>query len=299
MTRSLPARAGMVLAAWLVALTAWAQHEIPVPKLERRVSDQTQTLTPEQREALEAKLAAFEQARGSQVAVLIVPSLGFETIEDFAGRVTDQWQLGRKGVDDGVLFVVAKQDRKMRIHTGRGVQGTLTDARSKRIVSEIVAPRFVAGDYNGGINAGVDAIMKAIEGEGLAAPEARKRAGAPQSSGFDGNFLILALFLVPVVGMVLRGIFGRFFGATFTSGLTGIAAWILLGSLALGIVAALIAFFFTLMGGMSTGRRVGRGGWGGVVIPSGGSWGGGSWGGGGGWSGGGGGFDGGGASGSW
>src|SRR5213078_811241 len=100
----------------------------------------------------DAKLAAFEQAKGSQVAVLLVPSIGSETIEEFAGRVTDAWQLGRKGVDDGVLLVVAKQERKIRIHTGRGVQGTLTDALSKRITTDIIAPHFRTGDFAGGLN---------------------------------------------------------------------------------------------------------------------------------------------------
>src|SRR6186713_93506 len=162
----IPALAGILLLVpvWL----AWA--EIPVPKLTARVTDSTGTLTVPEREALEAKLTAFERDRGSQVAVLLVPSLDGETIEEFAGRVADEWKLGRKGVDDGVLFVVAQQERKLRIHTGRGVQGTLTDALSKRIVADIVAPRFRTGDFAGGIDAGVDAIMKAIEGEQLALP---------------------------------------------------------------------------------------------------------------------------------
>lgn len=286
----------------LLALTALGQDAIPVPKLVARVTDQTGTLTPAERDALEQKLAAFEQARGSQVAVLLVPSLGTETIEEFAGRVTDEWKLGRKGVDDGVLVVVGKQERRIRIHTGRGVQGTLTDALSKRIVADIIAPRFRNGDFAGGIDAGVDAIMKAIEGEQLPLP-----AQAPVQPRVDtlssySNFFILALFLIPVAGMVLRSMFGRFFGASLTSGVTGIAAWMLLGSLVVGIIAALIAFFFTLMSGAGLSRGARRGGWGGYVPTGswgGGSWGGGSWGGGGGFGGGGGGFDGGGASGSW
>ena len=288
--------------ALLLALGAQAQEPVAVPKLTARVTDQTGTLQPAQREALERKLAAFETARGSQVAVLLVPAIGHETIEEFAGRVTDEWRLGRKGVDDGVLFVIVKDERKLRIHTGRGVQGTLTDALSKRIVSDIVAPHFRKGDFAGGIDAGVDAIMKAIEGEQLALPEPRKAPqGGAQSSGSFSNLLIFGLFLVPVVGMVLRGIFGRFFGAAATSGITGIAAWMILGSLFIGIVAAFIAFIFTLVSGAGIARGARHGGWGGGYIPGGGSWGGGGggWGGGGGFSGGGGGFDGGGASGSW
>src|SRR5688572_18238358 len=130
-------RAAAAVAALLFALAAFA--EIAVPKLTARVTDQTGSLTAPERDALEQKLAAFEQAKGSQVAVLMVPSIEGEAIEDFAGRVTDAWQLGRKGVDDGVLFVVAKQERKMRIHTGRGVQGTLTDALARRIIADVVA----------------------------------------------------------------------------------------------------------------------------------------------------------------
>jgi uncharacterized protein len=286
------------LAVALAALGATAPTgpagATPVPKLTAHVMDLTGTLTPAEREALDAKLRDFESARGSQVAILLVPSLGDETIEEFAGRVTDDWKLGRKGVDDGVLFVIAKQERKLRIQTGRGVQGTLTDALSKRIVSDIVAPRFKAGDFAGGLDAGAGAIMKAIEGEELALPAPRSQRRVDSISSHS-NLLIFGLFLVPVIGMVLRGIAGRFFGASLTSGIAGIAAWLILGSLAIGVVAALIAFLFTIFSGSSLGSGLLRGvpgGWGGGGFSGGG-------GGGGGFSGGGGGFDGGGASGSW
>jgi uncharacterized protein len=300
----LPAFAGALLLAILsfVASAATPADVVPVPRLTARVTDQTGTLTADQRAALEAKLAEFERARGSQLAVLIVPTLGSETIEEFAGRVTDEWKLGRKGVDDGVLFVIAQQERKLRIHTGRGVQGTLTDAASKRIVADIVAPRFRTGDFAGGINAGVDAIMKAIEGEELPLPAPQKSTQPPVDSlSSYGNLAILGLFFIPIVGMVLKGMFGRFVGSGATSAIAGGAAWMILGSVAIGIVAAVIAFLFSLLSGMGGGRALNRGGWGGVYIPSGGGWssGGGFGGGGGGFSGGGGGFDGGGSSGSW
>ena len=310
MTTSPVARMGrfaLALGALLLAFAALAAapgDAIPVPKLTAHVTDQTGTLSSTERTALEAKLRAFEEKRGSQVAVLLVPTLGNETIEEFAGRVTDEWQLGRKGVDDGVLFVVAKADRKVRIQTGRGVQGTLTDALSKRIVAEIVAPRFRAGDFAGGIDAGVDAIVHAIEGEDLPLPQA-KPGSRPQAHGSSlPDLLWIAFFAVPVMGMVLRGIFGRFFGAGLTAGITGLGAWLVVGSLALGVVAAVIAFLFTLVTGAGLGRSVGHRGWGGF-IPGGfggggfGGGGGGFGGGGGGFSGGGGSFDGGGASGSW
>ena len=186
----------------------------------------------------------------------------------------------------------------MRIHTGRGVQGTLTDALSKRIIDEIVAPRFRTGDFAGGIDAGVDAILKAIEGEELPLPAKQAGSKVDIVSSYS-DFFWLAFFLVPFVAMILRGMFGRFFGAGITSGITGLAGWLLLGSVAVGIVAAVVAFLITLfMGtGVTRGARSGGpGGW--IPIGSGGGWSGGG-GAGGGFSGGGGGFDGGGASGSW
>jgi uncharacterized protein len=291
--------AGRLLAAAFslgLALAAGAADDVAVPRLAARVTDSTGTLTVAERAALEAKLEAFEKAKGSQVAVLIVPSIGTETIEEYAGRVTDEWKLGRKGVDDGVLLLVAKQERKIRIQTGRGVQGSLTDALSRRIVADIVAPRFRTGDFAGGIEAGVDSIMKAIEGESLALPEPRKTGRKVDTVSSYSDFLWIAFFAVPVVAVVLRGILGRFLGAGVTSGLTGVAAWLVFGSLAFGGVAALIAFVFTLFSG-----ALGRGGFipGGMGGFGGGGFGGGGGGGGGGFSGGGGGFDGGGASGSW
>ena len=291
----------LAAALGLAAAAAWAAgdpNEIPVPKLTAHVVDLTGTLTSGERASLDAKLVQFEREHGSQVAVLLVPSIGTEPIEDFSTRVTDQWQLGRKGVDDGVLLVIAKEQRKLRIQTGRGVQGTLTDFTSKRIVSDIIAPHFRNGDFAGGIGAGVDAIIKAVEGEQLPLPEPNRTAHRVDSVGSLSNFLIIGFFLVPLVGLVLRGLVGRFFGATLTSGITGIAAWFVLGSLGIGIVAAIIAFLITLFRGAGLGRGIGPGigGWGGGGFGGGGFGGGG---GGGGFSGGGGGFDGGGASGNW
>jgi uncharacterized protein len=301
----LAGRLALGAAALLVAFASWAAtptEPIPVPKLTARVTDLTGSLSAAERDALEAKLADFETRKGSQVAVLLVPSIGPETIEEFAGRVTDEWKLGRKGIDDGALLLVAKAERKIRIQTGRGTQGTLTDALSKRIVSDIVAPRFRSGDFAGGIDAGADAIMKAIEGEALPLPSPKSQRKVDTLSSYS-EYLILGLFLVPVVGMFLRGILGRFLGASATSGVTGVAAWLILGSLGVGILAAVIAFIFTLFSGSGLARSVTRGGWGGGYVPGGFGGGGGGFGGGGGggggFSGGGGGFDGGGASGSW
>src|SRR3954469_5280777 len=189
-------RALCAAAAFAVAALAFAAPDpgdpIAVSRLATRVTDLTGTLTADERGALEQKLAAFEQSHGSQVAVLLVPSIGTQAIEEFAGRVTDEGKLGRKGVDDGVLFVVAKQERKMRIHTGRGVQGTLTDALSRRIIADIVAPRFRTGDFAGGIDAGVDAVVKGIEGEELALPKAKPQGAKVDAVSSYSDFLWIA-----------------------------------------------------------------------------------------------------------
>src|SRR5689334_6943125 len=211
----IPALAGILL---LAPALFFARAEIPVPKLTAHVTDSTGTLTTNERQALEAKLTSFEREKGSQVAVLLVPSLDGEAIEDFAGRVTDEWKLGRKGVDDGVLFVIAKQERKMRIHTGRGVQGTLTDALSRRIIADVVAPRFRTGDFAGGIDAGADAIIKAIQGEDLPLPAKKSASRKVDTISSYSDFLWIAFFAVPILGMVLRGIAGRAGGAGLTSG---------------------------------------------------------------------------------
>ena len=294
--RSLARAAAPFLLA-LAALAASAADTIPVPKLSGRVVDLSGTLDASQQQAIAAKLAAFEQAKGSQVAVLLVPTIGTETIEEFATRVTDEWKLGRAGVDDGVLFVVAKQERRMRIQTGRGVQGVLTDALSRRIIAERVSPRFRAGDFAGGIHDGVDAILKAIEGESLPAPAQSAPRAKSSSSASIESFFWMAFVVVPVAGAILRSLLGRFVGASLTSGVTGLAAWFIFGSLALGAIAAVVAFVAVLFMGTNALSARRGGGW-----TSGGSWGGGggwSSGGGGGFSGGGGGFDGGGASGGW
>lgn len=297
--RLLAGAATLVFLAFAAA-AADVTEPIAVPALSGRVVDLTGTLAAPEREAIEARLQAFEREKGSQVAVLLVPSIGTEAIEEFATRVTDEWKLGRAGVDDGVLFVVALKERVMRIQTGRGVQGVLTDALSRRIIAERVTPRFRAGDFSGGIGDGVEAILKAIEGEELPPPASRSAGRQAQSFSAIENFFWIAIVAVTVAGPILRSLLGRFLGATFTSGVTGMAAWLVFGSLLVGGIAAFITFLAVLlMGAPGTGvRRGGGGGWPGGGGFSGGG-GGGGWSGGGGFSGGGGGFDGGGASGRW
>ena len=299
--RFLRAALAAVASCAALAFAATPTDPIAVPKLAARVTDQTGSLTADERAALEAKLAGFEQSHGSQVAVLLVPSIGPEAIEEFAGRVTDEWKLGRKGVDDGVLVVVAKQERKIRIQTGRGVQGTLTDALSKRIASDIIAPRFRTGDFAGGLNAGVDAIFKAIEGEQLPLPKAGSapHTGKADTASSLGSFFIPALFIVLIGGGILRSMLGRFLGAGATGAVIGVLAWVFIGSMAVVLIAAVIAFVFTLISGVGGGSRPGGFGGGPMIGGWGGGGGGGFSSGGGGFSGGGGSFDGGGASGDW
>jgi uncharacterized protein len=286
-------RVGRVLVALMLLLSAVAAADVAVPPLERRVTDLTGTLSADQAAVLEQKLAAFEQRKGSQIAVLIVPTTEPEAIEQYSIRVAEQWKLGRKGVDDGALLLVAKDDRALRIEVGYGLEGVLTDLMSRRIIDDIIVPRFKTGDFFGGLNAGVDAMIKLIDGEPLPPPQTWK---APKV-GLEAyqTLFVVGLILVVVVGGILRALFGRLPAAMLIGGAIGVFAWFLVASLAAAMVVGIIAFVFTLFGGMP---RVGRPGYGGY---RGGGFGGGGFGGGGGggFGGGGGGFGGGGASGRW
>jgi len=253
-----------------------------------RVTDQTATLSDEQISVLERTLRSFEARKGSQVAVLIVPTTAPETIEQYALRVAEQWKPGRKNVDDGALLVVAKNDRTLRIEVGYGLEGALTDAASKRIISEVIVPRFRQGDFYGGITAGVDRILRVIDGEPLPNPE----EGRPAGTRGIGSILPVMMILALVAGGVLHTVLGRFPAALVTGGAVSVVAWMLAGAISVALIAGVIAFLFTLLGGGRGGRGPGMGGFGGGGFSGGGF-------GGGGFSGGGGGFGGGGASGRW
>jgi uncharacterized protein len=278
----------------LLAVSAWA--EVPVPALKGRVTDLTGTLKPEQVASLEQLLRSFEARKGSQIAVLIVPTTAPETVEQYALRVGEQWKIGRKKVDDGAILVVAKDDRALRIEVGYGLEGALNDATASRIIREVIVPRFREGDFFGGISAGVDRMIRVIDGEPLPAPA---KAAPPVGDGVL-QILPVLLILALVAGAILRRLFGRFVGSAATGGVVGGLAWLLAGTLAIALLAGIVAFIFTLLGGVGgSGRRYYGG------FPGGG-WGGGGWsgggfggGGGGGFSGGGGSFGGGGASGRW
>jgi uncharacterized protein len=293
------------LAAWLCAgasLAAFApvaaQQLVPVPELRSPVTDLTGTLTPDQVAALDAKLRAFEAQKGSQIAVLVVPTTEPEAIEQYALRVAETWRLGRKGVDDGALLLVALQDRRVRIEVGYGLEGALPDAIANRIIDEDVVPQFRRGDFHGGIATAVDRMMRVIDGEPL--PEPVRRAPSQDIPGLAG--LLPFLFILALVGgSIFRRMFGRVGGALATGGVVGGLTWLLIGILGLAFGAGVLAFILTLIGGFG-GFGGGSNGW--YSRRHGGGWGhpggfGGGFGGGGGWSGGGGGFGGGGASGSW
>lgn len=279
-------KACLLAFCWVLLFASGSLHAelVPIPALQHRITDLTQTLTPEQQSQLEAKLAAFEQQKGSQIAVLIVASTKPEEIEQYSIRVVDAWKLGREKPDDGVLLLVAKDDRKMRIEVGYGLEGAIPDLIAKRIITEIMVPSFRQGDYYGGINNALEQVIKLISGEQLPAPAQAKPGG-----GKLLDMLYVVFIGAFVVGGILRAIFGKFVGGVLNGGIIGILIWIFGGGLIIAIVLAIIAFFLTFAGASGLGHVGGLGGLGG-----------GGYGGSGGWSGGGGGgFGGGGASGSW
>jgi len=272
---------------------------VGVPPLKARVTDLTDTLNQNQRNALEQTLAEFEARKGSQIAVLVVPSTQPETVDQYAVRVQESWKLGRKGVDDGVLLLVAKDDRKLRFEVGYGLEGVLPDAAAKRIIEDDIAPRFKQGDFYGGIRAGTDRVMRTIEGEPLPPP---RHAGQQSPLFKHVEWLIPALIILIVARGILNAMFGRALGAGLTGGVAGFLAWLVVGSLLVGLIAGLAAFVFGLFGGSALPHGGWRGGgWSGGGWSRGGGWSGGGGGssGGGGFSGGGGSSGGGGASGSW
>jgi len=258
-----------------------APQQTAVPVLQARVTDQTGTLDAPTRQKLEQRLATLEQRKGAQVVILIVGSTAPDTIEQYATRVFDQWKLGRKNVDDGVLLIVAKDDHTLRIEVGYGLEGAIPDAIASRIIREQIVPRFKSGDYAGGIEAGVTAIEHLIDGEPLPAPAAQADEDEPSWPALAIFAVILVMFPAPITGIGVGAIVG-----------------LIMGSLWWGLGAGVAAFFVSLVLGLTGFKRiVGRSGRGGGF--GGGFGGGGFGGGGGGFSGGGGSSGGGGASGRW
>jgi uncharacterized protein len=299
----------LALLALLLAGFGFAQAQQPVPALSARVIDQTATLTPEQRAALEAQLAAFEAEAGSQLVVLMVPTTQPEDIASYAQRVGETWKLGRREVGDGLLIVVAKDDRRMWIATAKALEGAIPDLAAKRVIDGAMRPAFRANDYAGGLTAAVSQLTQLIRGEQLPMPQRDDRWRGETGGGDGGlDLTTLAMFFfvaVPILGAVLTGVFGRKLGSLATAGAAGgVGFWItasLLVAAGVGLIALLLVGLF---GVGAAGRSMSSGRRGGGVLPpiiwggGGGGWGGG-FGGGGFGSGGGGDFGGGGAGGDW
>jgi uncharacterized protein len=304
--RAVAVRLGTVLALALslCASLAAAQGLVPIPPFDARVVDLTGTLTAQQQAALEQRLAEFEARKGAQIAVLVIPTTRPEEIEQFGIRLAESWKAGRKASDDGAILIVAKDDRQMRIEVGYGLEGALTDITSKRIITDTITPLFRQKDFYGGINAGVEQMIRVVDGEPLPPPD-EKWNQAPSILAF----LPFLFFAVLIGSMIFRSLFGRALGSLVTGGVTGGLVWLVSSLLGISIFAGIAAFFFSLVmsslggGRWSSAPRHGGwrgGGWGGGI--GGGGWGGGGdggFGGGGFGGGGGGGFGGGGASGGW
>jgi len=303
-------RAFVGAAAWLILASASvmlfsgaARAEVAVPVLKARVTDLTGTLTTQQTQQLEARLAALEQRKGAQVVVLMLPTTQPEDIVDYAMRVFDQWKIGRKNVDDGVLVVVAKDDHRAMIETGYGLEGAIPDAAASRVIREYMSPKFRVNDFHGGLDDAVAALTKLVDGEKLPPPlqePQRNRGGVAHGHDWFTGLVVAWIVLVWARGLFAR--VSRLPRAGLVGGATGLLAWLFSGlwplGLGLGVLGWLIGFAGG--GGGMFARRGGSGGWGGF---GGGGFGGGGFGGGfgggGGFSGGGGSTGGGGASGSW
>ena len=299
--RLLMAATALVVSAAFSAVfsIAAAQALQPIPKLESRVTDVTGTLTAGQQAELEQKLADFEARKGAQIAVLLVPTTQPEEIEQYSIRVAEAWKLGRKKVDDGALLILAKDDHKLRIENGYGLEGVLTDAASNRIIEDTMVPLLRQGQYYAAIGAGVDQMMALIDGEQLPPPD---RTWQHHNNARNLNFLPFLLVAVLFGSSILRSIFGRAGGAVLSGGVIGVVVFLVTSVLGLAIGAAIVSALLALLFGASGGGwSSGGGGFGGLGGLGGGFGGGGfgGGGGGGGFSGGGGGFGGGGASGSW
>lgn len=293
---------------WLAAALLWAaglvqaQGLLPVPPLSGRVIDQTGTLSAAQSQAISDKPAAVETKRGSQLVVLMVTTTQPEDIAAYAQRVADSWKIGRLAVGDGLLIVVAKDDRRVRFEVAKSLEGAVPDLAARQIISDVITPAFRKNDFAGGLNAAIDRLDARIGNEGLPEPAAPGAKTPPSGQGFNLQDLAIFLFVaVPVIGAVLTGIFGRKLGSLATGAAAGGMGWWLSASIAIAAGAGIVALILVAIMGSGASRR-GRSSGGPVIFGggSGGGWGSGGGGDGGGFSSGGGGdFGGGGASGDW
>jgi len=252
------------VALTLTAAAAATGDFADIPALKARVTDTTGTLSAADVARIEGKLKAFEQQKGSQMVVLMVPTTQPEAIEQYSIRVAEAWKLGRKKVDDGLILLVAKNDRKLRIEVGYGLEGAIPDVIAKRIISEVITPRFRSNDYAGGIETGVDKLIAVAAGEALPAPQSKQSWSGSKfvTDNFDMEWLFVGIFVALGIGSFMRSVFGRFIGSLLTGGGFGAVAWFLSGILGWGIGLGLLAFFVTLIfGGSSGGGGLGGGSW--------------------------------------
>ena len=233
-----------IVAALFLAFASPASADVAVPQLTGRVVDQTGTLSSGDIAALSQKLSDFETRKGSQIAVLIVPTTDPETIEQFSIRVAEAWKIGRKKVDDGAILVVAKNDHHLRIEVGYGLEGALTDVTSRRIIDEVMTPKFREGDFAGGISAGVDRMMRVVDGEPLPVP-----SRSVNFANLDeiGPLAPVVLFASLVVGGFLRALLGRLLGSAATGGVIAILALLILGSAGIALLAGIIGFVLSFI----------------------------------------------------
>ena len=256
------ARAFVLALAMVWACAASA--DVAVPPLTGRVVDQTGTLSSGDIASLTQSLKGLEARKGSQIAVLIVPTTAPETIEQYSIRVAETWKIGRKKIDDGALLVVAKDDHHLRIEVGYGLEGSLTDVTAHRIIDEVITPKFKAGDFAGGISAGINRIIKVIEGEPLPAPAPPhwQEQGAFNGAALLNPFVLFGFF---IVGGFLRTVLGRLIGASATGGVVALVVWLIAGSIAAALLAGGLAFVVAMFADGFTptgpGSRSRNGGW--------------------------------------
>lgn len=298
------ARRVAILALCLACACGFAQALLPVPALTGHVVDQTGTLSAEQLRGLESTLVAFEGTHGAQIVVLLVPTTAPEDIASYANRVGDSWKIGRKDIGDGLILLVAKNDRKLRIEVSKALEGAVPDLAAKRVIDDAITPHFKNGDFAGGLDAGVARIMALVKAEGLPSPDGANSSGSAASDsapvGFEWADLLVFLFIgVMVLGSIVRRVFGTKLGSVLTGGAVGAVVWFATASMVFAAVAGLVALAFVVISanarrGAASDRWNNWGNGGGGWSPGGGRSGGGGFS-----SGGGGNFGGGGASGGW
>ncbi|WP_426423564.1 TPM domain-containing protein [Bradyrhizobium genosp. A] len=233
-----------IVAALFLAFVVPASADVAVPQLTGRVVDRTGTLSSGDIASLSQKLSDFETRKGSQIAVLIVPTTDPETIEQFSIRVAEAWKIGRKKVDDGAILVVAKNDRHLRIEVGYGLEGALTDVTSRRIIDEVITPKFREGDFAGGISAGVDRMMRVVDGEPLPVP-----SRSVKFANLDeiGPLAPVVLFASLIVGGFLRALLGRLLGSVATGSVIAILALLIIGSAGWALLAGIVGFVLSFI----------------------------------------------------